>query len=152
MKRFLLLLTAVLLLALPGRAQVFPVDTIKNGPVNGRINLVFVGDGYQASEMNTYIADVNRAVSAIFQQPPFLQYRQYFNVFAIRVPSAQSGTKHPRTATDCNTAPNFNVANPTTYFNTTFDSGNIHRLIVTSGQGALGAVLAASFPQYTKAV
>ena len=29
---------------------------------------------------------------------------------------------------------------------------NIHRLIVTSGQGALGAVLAASFPQYTKAV
>ena len=153
MKHFLLLLTAVLLLALPGRAQVFPVDTlIKNGPVNGRINLVFVGDGYQASEMNTYIADVNRAVSAIFQQPPFLQYRQYFNVFAIRVPSAQSGTKHPRTATDCNTAPNFNVANPTTYFNTTFDSGNIHRLIVTSGQGALGAVLAASFPQYTKAV
>jgi hypothetical protein len=95
---------------------------------------------------------VNRAVSAIFQQQPFLQYRQYFNVFAIRVPSAQSGTKHPRTATDCSTAPNFGVANPTTYFNTTFDSGNIHRLIVTSGQSALASVLAASFPLYTKAI
>jgi hypothetical protein len=153
MRKFLLFLSCVLLLALPGRAQVFPVDTlIKSGPLNSRINLVFVGDGYQASEMNTYLADVNRAVSAIFQQQPFLQYRQYFNVFAIRVPSAQSGTKHPRTAIDCNTAPNFGVANPTTYFNTTFDSGNIHRLIVTSGQSALASVLAASFPQYTKAI
>jgi hypothetical protein len=153
MKNFYLLLIGALLLALPGRAQVFPVDTlIKNGPLNNRINLVFVGDGYQASEMNTYLADVNRAVSAIFQQQPFLQYRQYFNVFAIRVPSAQSGTKHPRTATDCSTVPNFGVANPTTYFNTTFDSGNIHRLIVTNGQSALAAVLSASFPQYTKAI
>ncbi|GAB3580651.1 M64 family metallopeptidase [Hymenobacter daeguensis] len=153
MKKILLLLSCVLLLALPGRAQVFPVDTlIKNGPLNNRINLVFVGDGYQASEMTTYLADVNRAVSAIFQQPPFLQYRQYFNVFAIRVTSAQSGTKHPRTAADCNTAPNFGITNPTTYFNTTFDSGNIHRLIVTGGQSALASVLAASFPQYTKAI
>jgi hypothetical protein len=153
MKKLLLLLSCLFLLALPGQAQVFPVDTlIKSGPLNSRINLVFVGDGYQASEMNTYLADVNRAVSAIFQQQPFLQYRQYFNVFAIRVPSAQSGTKHPRTATDCSTAPNFGVANPTTYFNTTFDSGNIHRLIVTSGQSALASVLAASFPLYTKAI
>ncbi|MBO2009680.1 M64 family metallopeptidase [Hymenobacter negativus] len=153
MKNFLLLLSCALLLALPGRAQVFPVDTlIKNGPLNNRINLVFVGDGYQANQMSTYLADVNRAVSAIFQQPPFSQYQQYFNVFAIRVPSTQSGTKHPRTASDCTTVPNFGIANPTTYFNTTFDSGNIHRLIVTSGQSALGSVLAASFPQYTKAI
>jgi hypothetical protein len=153
MKNFYLLLLCAILLALPGRAQVFPVDTlIKNGPLSNRINLVFVGDGYQASEMNTYLADVNRAVSAIFQQQPFSQYRSYFNVFAIRVPSAQSGTKHPRTATDCTTVPNFGIANPTTYFNTTFDSGNIHRLIVTGGQSALASVLAASFPQYTKAI
>jgi hypothetical protein len=153
MKHFLLLLSCVLLLARPGRAQVFPVDTlVKNGPVGSRINLVFVGDGYQASEMNTYLADVNRAVSAIFQQTPFLQYRQYFNVFAIRVPSAQSGTKHPVTAADCSSAPTFLAANPTTYFNTTFDNANVHRAIVTNGQSALAAVLASSFPRYTKAI
>lgn len=152
MKIFTLLMSFVLLLTMPGLAQTFPVDTlIKNGPLNSRINLVFVGDGYQANEMTTYLADVNRAVSAIFRQQPFLQYRQYFNVFAIRVVSTQSGTTHPRTAVDCNLSP-LPVSAPTTYFRTTFDNNNTHRAIVTSGQSALGAVLAASFPQYTKAI
>ena len=148
----LLFFSALLLWGAPGRAQTFPVDTlIKNGPLNKRINLVFVGDGYQATEMAKYLTDVNRAVSAIFQQTPFLQYRQYFNVFAIRVPSTQSGTTHPRTAADCSTS-TLPVSAPTTYFRTTFDNNNTHRAVVTSGQAALGAVLAASFPQYTKAI
>lgn len=142
----------LLLLAGTAQAQTFPVDTlIKNGPLTNRINLVFVGDGYQANEMNTYLADVNRAVSSLFQQAPFTQYRQYFNVFAVRVVSAQSGTTHPRTATDC-TNSSLPVSAPTTYLRTTFDNNSIHRAIVTNGQAALGAVLAASFPRYTKAI
>ena len=140
------------LLAGAAQAQTFPVDTlIKNGPLTNRINLVFVGDGYQANEMTTYLADVNRAVSSLFQQPPFTQYRQYFNVFAVRVVSAQSGTTHPRTATDCSNS-SLPVSAPTTYLRTTFDNNSVHRAIVTNGQAALGAVLAASFPRYTKAI
>lgn len=152
MRIFTLLLLSLVLLALPGRAQTFPVDTlIKNGPLVSRINLVFVGDGYLATEQTKYLADVNRAVSAIFQQTPFLQYRQYFNVFAIRVVSAQSGTTHPRTATDCSTS-TLPVSAVTTYFRTTFDNAGTHRAIVTSGQSALAAVLATNFPQYTRAI
>lgn len=152
MRNFTLLLFSLMLLVLPGRAQVFPVDTlIKNGPLGSRINLVFVGDGYLPSEQTKYLADVNRAVSAIFQQTPFLQYRRYYNVFAIRVPSTQSGTTHPRTAVDCNTS-TLPVSAVTTYFRTTFDNANTHRAIVTSGQAALATVLATNFPQYTKAI
>jgi hypothetical protein len=148
-----LLFGCIMLLATTGRAQVFPVDTlVKNGPLNARINLVFVGDGYQASEMGQYITDVNRAVSAIFRQEPFVQYRRYFNVFAIRVPSAQSGTSHPRTAPDCNTVPNFPAVTVNTYFRTAFDNAGVHRAIVTNGQSTLAAVLGNSFPQYTKAI
>jgi hypothetical protein len=143
------LLLCCLLLAGVAQAQQFPVDTlIKNGPVNRRINLVFVGDGYQASEMNTYLADVNRSVSSIFRQEPFRQYREYFNVFAVRVPSAQSGTTHPRTASDCGSS-TLPVGAPTTYFRTTFDNAGVHRAIVTRGQSELASVLAASFPLYT---
>ena len=152
MKIFTLLLSFLLLLTGAGQAQTFPVDTlIKNGPLSNRINIVFVGDGYQATEMTKYLADVNRAVSAIFQEPPFSQYRQYFNVFAIRVPSAQSGTTHPRTAADCSTS-SLPMGTATTYFSTRFDNTNIHRAIVTGGQAALGSVLANSFPQYTRAI
>ena len=152
MHKALLLALLALLLSAPAQAQRFPVDTlIKTGPLTNRINLVFVGDGYQASEMSRYIADVNRAVSQLFSEAPYRQYRAYFNVFAIRVPSAQSGTSHPHTATDCGTS-TLPTGTVNTYFRTTFDNAGIHRAVVTNGQAALGAVLAASFPRYSRAI
>ena len=154
MKNFTLLLLCLLLLATAGQAQtrVFPVDTlIKNGPLNRRINLVFVGDGYQSTEMAKFRSDVDQMVADLFRTEPFNQYQRYFNVFAIRVPSVQSGTTHPRTASDCNTAPNFPMGSNTTYFNTRFDNGGVHRAIVTGGQSALAGVLATNFPLYTQA-
>lgn len=152
MNKALLLALLTVLLATSARAQRFPVDTlIKTGPITNRINLVFVGDGYQASEMNRYLADVNVAVSQLFNEAPFRQYRAYFNVFAVRVPSTQSGTTHPHTASDCGTS-TLPTAAPITYFRTTFDNAGTHRAVVTNGQAALGAVLAASFPRYSRAI
>ena len=146
------LLLALLLLAGAARAQLFPVDTLlKTGPVANRVNLVFVGDGYQAAEMGQYLADVNAAVTELFNESPFREYRAYFNVFAIRVPSAQSGTSHPRTAADCGSS-SMPVSAPSTYFNTAFDNNNLHRAVVTRGQAALGRVLGTSFPRYSRAV
>jgi hypothetical protein len=140
----LLLLCAAL--AAPGQAQTFPVDTlVKTGPLAKRINLVLVSDGYQASEMALFRTRATQVINSLFAQSPFLEYRPYFNVFAIEVPSAQSGSTHPRTASDCGTTAAFAA---TTYFNSTFDYGGIHRLLVPQANAAVGTVLANNFPRY----
>lgn len=141
---WLLLLCAAL--ATPGRAQTFPVDTlVKTGPLAKRINLVFIPDGYQASEMALFRTRATAVINSLFAQSPFLEYRPYFNAFAIEVPSAQSGSTHPRTASDCGTTAAFAA---TTYFNSTFDYGGIHRLLVPQASAAVGTVLANNFPRY----
>ncbi|WP_400192112.1 M64 family metallopeptidase [Hymenobacter sp. B81] len=150
MKHFFALLGA-LLLAFGGRAQSFPVDTlVKTGPLNQRINLVFLSDGYQASELNQFRTDVDQIVAELFNQTPFREYRPYFNVFAVRVPSVQSGASHPRTASDCgaSTLPTGSVNN---YFGSAFDQGGIHRLVVPTRMATVMSVLARNLPQYDQA-
>lgn len=133
--------------ATPTAAQTFPVSTlVQTGPLNRRINLVFMPDGYQASELPLFIARANQTLTSLFAQSPFQEYRPYFNAFAIEVPSNQSGTTHPRTASDC---PLASVAySNSTVFNSTFDYGGIHRLLVPQAVGALGTVLANNFPSF----
>ncbi|KAA9332171.1 T9SS type A sorting domain-containing protein [Hymenobacter busanensis] len=144
-------LCSALLLALGSLAQSFPVDTlVKTGPLNKRINLVFLSDGYQSGQLTQYRTDVDRIVNDLFNQTPFREYRPYFNVFAVRVPSVQSGASHPRTASDCGTTtlPTVTVNN---YFGSAFDQFGIHRLLVPTRSSAIASVLAASFPQYDQA-
>ena len=44
-------------------AQVFDVETIfENGEKEYRINIVFLSDGYQESELDEFITDVNKVV------------------------------------------------------------------------------------------
>lgn len=146
-----LFLLFLLFLALSGQAQSFPVDTlVKTGPLDQRINLVFLSDGYQASELTRFRTDVDRIVASLFTQTPFREYQQYFNVFVVRVPSAQSGASHPRTASDC-TSSTLPVATVNNYFGSSFDQGGIHRLLVPRNQSAVAGVLAASFPLYDQA-
>ena len=146
LRLFLALLCLGSIFARPAAAQIFPVDTlVKTGPLARRINLVFVPDGYQASEMPQFRSRVSQVLNSLFAQTPFLEYRTYFNAFAIEVPSTQSGSTHPRTAPDCAGVQPFTA---TTYFNSTFDFGGIHRLLVPQGNAALGAVLTRNFPSY----
>lgn len=141
----------LLFLALSGQAQQFPVDTlVKTGPLDRRINLVFLSDGYQANELARFRTDVDRIVASLFTQTPFREYQQYFNVFAVRVPSAESGASHPRSASDC-TSSTLPVAVVNNYFGSSFDQGGIHRLLVPRNQNAVAGVLAASFPLYDQA-
>lgn len=146
MKRTLTLVAFVVCLNV--NAQTFAVDTIfKNGPLDDRINLVFVGDGYQANELNQYVIDVNEILDEIFNQSPFKEYKSYFNAFAIKVISNQSGATHPRTSpdNDCSPVPASTVD---TYFGSTFDYANIHRLLVPTKNSALSNVLASHLPLY----
>lgn len=130
------------------KAQVFPVDTIAyRGDITKYINIVVMGDGYTSTQQNTFRADADSLISYLFTQSPWSHYAGYFNVFAIRVVSAQSGTRHPNTASDCAGA-GVPVSNPNTYFDCAFDYGGIHRLVVANNNANVAAVLSANFPAY----
>lgn len=150
MKAFFKAVAGLLLLIISTNAfgQVYQTDTILyNGDAGKLINLVILGDGYQASEMAKFNTDAQQCTNAFLAQAPYSNYRNYFNVFAIRTPSAASGTKHPNTAPDCASA-SVPVSNPNTIFGSTFDAYGIHRLIVPMNTGGIMNVLASNFPNY----
>lgn len=137
--------------SLIGFAQTFDtVLLVDNGPTDKRINLVVLGDGYDASEQDAFIADATQLTSYLFTQPPFSNYSNYFNVYAVKVISPESGVKHPGTATDV-TEPVFPVSNPNNYLETTFDYQDIHRCIYTPNLNKTTQVLATNVPFFDEA-
>jgi hypothetical protein len=151
MKRLTLSLLAVICSGFAS-AQVFENQIIfENGPQEQRINLVFLPDGYLAGDMTKFVTDVNSIVNKIFDQSPFKEYKPYFNAYAILVPSNQSGARHPQTSLDDDCLPVPKVTTVDNYFGSTFDFGNIHRLLVPLNQSKIALVLANNFPLYDQA-
>lgn len=150
MRKLILLFVVQLILLIQGMAQPFKLDTLQyKGDINKYINIVIMGDGYTAKEQNTFAADAKSLFNYIFTQPPWSGYAGYFNAFAIRVISEESGAKHPNTAADCGSASTqVPVSNPKTYFGCSFDSYNIHRLVVPNNVVNIVNVLSAQFPAY----
>lgn len=147
------ILVLLCLLGLYTHAQtVSGVDTLwKSGPINKRINLVIMGDGYTNSQTAQFITDATNIVTYLFNNAPFSNYKNYFNVFAIKCVSPQSGVSHPGTATDV-TEPASPIVNVTNYFNTRFDNYNVHRLIYSMNPTAVYNVLSNHFPNYDQVV
>ena len=68
------------------------VRTIVNsGPAANRIDLVFMGDGYTASERETFFTDITRLVNDMFIGKTFTSYLPVFNVHAVFRASNKSG-------------------------------------------------------------
>jgi hypothetical protein len=133
-------------------AQVFPVDTVQNnGLATKRVKFVFLSDGYTSAQLPTFITKVNSFKNNLFAQPPFSNYRNFFNVYAIKVPSVESGVDHPGKATDIN---DDTIAHPVlsanTYFNSTFDYAKIHRLVYPQNGQAIFDVMLKNFPNYNQ--
>ena len=149
-KLLLLLLLSVSFL----NAQIYDVETLRySGDVDKRINLVILSEGYQDSEFTQFISDANNFVNDMFSQTPFAEYDNYFNVYAIKVPSNESGASHPGTATDEGTVvPAVPVTSVDNFFGTSFDSFNIHRLLYTFNTASIATVLANNFPEYDQAL
>ncbi|HTL13415.1 MAG TPA: M64 family metallopeptidase, partial [Bdellovibrionota bacterium] len=61
------------------------------GPLANRINLTIVGDGYTAAEKDKFFADAQRIRDDLFGESTFSSYTPLFNVYAVFVPSKQSG-------------------------------------------------------------
>ena len=128
-------------------AQVFTtVPIFQSGPNNKRINMVVLGDGFTAAQQADFVTNATTLVNYVFTKAPYAQYKNYFNVYAIQVVSAESGVKHPGTATDV-TEPVFAVSNPNNFLGSTFDVG-VHRCLYSYSTNTVTSVLASNVPDF----
>lgn len=154
-KFFLLLFLFQGIIFSESKAQaVLGVDTLINsGDQSNRINLVFLGDGYTSAQQTKFISDVNTIVNKLFSTEPFNHYINFFNVYAVKVVSVDSGADHPQTAGDCIS---FTPAVPTSSVNTmlgaTFDYGGLHRLLYCTNTANINSILQYYTPFYDKAL
>jgi hypothetical protein len=70
-------------------ATVVPLQV--TGPAASRFNLVVMGDGYSAAELPKFRAQVDKHLNVLWSIEPFKSYRNYFNVYAVEIPSPESG-------------------------------------------------------------
>ncbi len=76
---------------------------VTTGPSGQRVDIVFVAEGYQASERAKFLFDAQLYTDYMFSassnlsrlNSPFSVYEKMFNVSALFVPSAQSGIDQP---------------------------------------------------------
>jgi len=69
------------------------IDSLQyNGDPAGKIDLVFLSEGYTDGEMDKFSADARRFTEALFQIAPFNAYRNDFNVWGVHLVSEESGT------------------------------------------------------------
>ena len=128
--------------------EIFPVsDIMVNGSNDSRVNIIFLGDGYKQNQMTDYIANVEDVTAALFNTIPYSNYINYFNVYAVEVPSDDSGTDHPGTAPDCGGYTN-DVFFADTYFDSSFDLYDIHRLLYIQNSSAAFDVLTDNMPEW----
>jgi len=140
-------LILLLIISADAFAQVFPIhEVFISGERSKRINIVFLGDGYTSSEMDKYNENVQGVVEELFNAEPYSSYKNYFNVYAVEVPSEESGSTHPGDATD--EPGGLDIFSSKTYFNSTFDYGKIHRLLVPQNYIAINSVLSSNFSDW----
>lgn len=74
----------------------FPTwDLMLNGDPQTKVDLLILGDGYTAREMDKFRADAARMSEALFSHEPFLARKADFNVRLIGTPAGESGVSRP---------------------------------------------------------
>ncbi len=81
------------------RADIAPRGRVwtvfENGPASAKVDLLVLGDGYIAAEMEKFHSDVRRLAGALFEEEPFRSRKSDFNVRALDLASAESGVARP---------------------------------------------------------
>ena len=67
------------------------ITDIQTGPSANRIDLIVMGDGYQATEQGTFGTHATNFYSDMFADPLFGRYEQFFNLHRIPTTSIDSG-------------------------------------------------------------
>lgn len=99
---------------------------LKHGDPAHKVDLVFLPEGYTKEEMGKFMHDVSRMTGILFAAEPFSQHKSDFNVYAVKVPSLESGTDIPGERTYRNTA-----------FNSTFYTFDVSRYLTTTAMKSI---------------
>lgn len=94
----------------------------ENGHKDSSINVVIVAEGYTAGEKSKFETHIGSFVRAIFSDPVLANYRSYHNIYGVFVASNESGADDP----------NGGVYRDT-YFDATYNTGGIDRLLTANG-------------------
>lgn len=81
-----------------GRAAADYVTMAHNGPSSNRVDIVFLGDGYTSSQIDTvYVTHIQVLLDHVFAgtEDPFPRYEKFFNVHRVNVVSNESGADVP---------------------------------------------------------
>jgi len=76
-----------------GSGKVWAV--VKNGEPRDKVDLLLMGDGYTAQEMDKWHRDAKRMAELLFAVSPFKERRADFNVWAADTPADESGVARP---------------------------------------------------------
>ena len=101
---------------------------VDHGSNSQRYNIVILGDGYQASEMAKYHADVQSFVASLHTTAPYADLWCGINIHRVDVASTDSGADDPATCGDHSVGSGITAH---TYFDATFCGGNYVRRLLT---------------------
>jgi hypothetical protein len=79
----------------PALAKPIPIRV--SGPSPDKVDLLVLGDGYTQLDMKKFEADARRLANHLFEVSPFKERAKDFNVWAMAVPTQESGISRPST-------------------------------------------------------
>jgi hypothetical protein len=119
----------------------WPSTTVEsNGPVSNRVDIVFVGDGFQAAQLPSWASVVAERWATMASREPIVSYRRYFNAHRVDVESVDGGVDND---------PTQGIARNTA-LDMAFWCGGTERLLCVSTSKAAAA--AANAPQWDQIV
>jgi hypothetical protein len=74
-----------------------PIGIRVNGPSPDKVDLLILGDGYTKAEMAKFEATARKLADHLFETSPFKERAKDFNVWALALPTEESGVSRPST-------------------------------------------------------
>ena len=108
----------------PAPARPMPIRV--SGPSPQKVDLLILGDGYTGAEMKKFEQTARRLADYLFTVSPFRERAADFNVWALAVPTQESGVSRPSTGTHHASA-----------LNTRYDIFGSERYVLTTDNRAL---------------
>jgi len=103
-----------------------PIPIRVSGPSPQKVDLLILGDGYTGAEMKKFEKTARRLADYLFSVAPFRERAADFNVWALAVPTQESGVSRPSTGTHHASA-----------LNTRYDIFGSERYVLTTDNRAL---------------
>ncbi|MCX6150522.1 MAG: M64 family metallo-endopeptidase [Ignavibacteriales bacterium] len=70
-------------------------EAVKNGNPHTKVDIVILGEGYTAKEVNKFKNDLEKFSKIHFAQEPYKSLKKNFNIYGVLKPSEESGVDEP---------------------------------------------------------